>query len=121
MRPDGCVYQGPTEHSSPIASVQGALVTTRSGNRYVLGALDPLVADVMHLISPGSFNPADPLAPSTQKLLLFATSVAYGPAAAHAARLRDAVAGLEGALADPSTGPIFAVVRQAFLSLGVRV
>ena len=117
---DGCIYQG-AEHSSPIASVQGAVATTRSGSVYVLGELDPAVADILQLLAPGAFDPLDPLAPGTQKLLLLATSLAYGPAAPHAAALREALAGLEAALGGAqATAPVFAAVRQQLLRLGVR-
>lgn len=124
VKRDACIYQG-AEHSSAIVKVEGGvLVTTRSGNQYVLGRLDPAVADIVALVAPGAFNATDPLAPGTQKLLLFAESLAFGPHAAHVRALRESLAGLEGFFAAEGNAEYvahtFESVRQALLGLGVR-
>ena len=125
VKRDGCIYQGPQEHSSPIATVQGTLVTTRSGNRYVLGALDAAVREVLELVAPGLFRAEDPLAPHAHAPLLYAEGLVFGAAAAHVRAVREALRGLEGAVGgavgEGLVAGRFAEARRALAGLGARV
>ncbi len=119
MKPDGCVYQGPTEHSSAIASVHRRTVVTRSGNCYQLGRLDARVARVLGIIC-SSFDPEDPLNPDTRAQLLYAERLVYGPAHAPLGQLLAALQAAEGAMAFPeAVGPQFAAIRQILHAMGI--
>jgi hypothetical protein len=120
VKADGCIYQGPTEHSSPVGAVSGKVVTTRSGSRYVLGRLDARIEAVLSFIAPGSFDANDPLAPSTRTKLLYAERIIYGGAAAPVAALISALAAAEDALEYPElVGEQFAVMRKVLRTVGI--
>ena len=121
VKADGCIYQGPTEHSSPVGAVSGKVVTTRSGSRYVLGRLDARIEAVLSFIAPGSFDANDPLAPATRTKLLYAERIIYGGAAAPVAALISALAAAEEALEYPElVGEQFAVMRKVLLTVGIN-
>ena len=118
IKPDGCIYQGPREHSSPIKHACGPLVSTHSGSLYRLGRLDPGVARVL-AIAP-AFNPDNPLAPETRMQLLYAERVVYGAAAGPLAQLQASLHAAEAALGHPEVvAPQFLALRQVLHSLGV--
>ena len=120
VKADGCIYQGPSEHSSPIGSVAGTVVTTRSGSLYALGRLDTRIAAVMELIAPGSFNPLDPLAPAVRPQLLYAERVVYGVAKDSIAALVAAVAATESALGHTElVATQFSALRSVLATIGI--
>jgi len=119
LKPDACIYQGPKEHSSAVISVQGNVASTKSGTRYLLGDLDPRVAEVLAIVAPGMFDPLNPLSPSTRMQLLYAERVVYGQAAQPIAALMAALKDTEAALGHPEVcGPQFAAMRQILHTLG---
>ena len=119
LKPDACIYQGPKEHSSAVISVQGNVASTKSGTRYLLGDLDPRVAEVLAIVAPGMFDPLNPLSPTTRMQLLYAERVVYGQAAQPIAALMAALKDTEAALGHPEVcGPQFAALRQILHTLG---
>ena len=123
LKSDACIYQGSKEHSSTVVSVQGDLITTRSGSSYRLGKLDERVAEILSHASPGAFDPHNPLSPSTRALLLYAENIVYGKAAQPIQNLFAALQSVEEAIGIPgfreSVGPQFAAIRTVLSRLGV--
>ena len=121
LKSDACIYQGPTEHSSTVVSVQGNLISTRSGSTYRLGKLDRQIMEVLSSCSPGAFDPLNPLSPSTSYLLLHAANIVYGPASQPIKSLVDALQQVEEKMgfAEVVAAP-FASIRQILRGIGVN-
>jgi hypothetical protein len=124
IKEDACIYQGPSEHSSPIGTINGNIVTTRSGNAYQLGALDPQILAVVRRLqaddSTLAFDEQNPLARHMHMPLLYAERIVYGGARAKVDAIRQLVAELEESVGFPEVvGPQFAALRSVFNSLGL--
>ena len=83
IKPNGMIYQGNTEHSSKVVRVEGQVVITESGSRYLLLNRDKHIKEAMNLILScysdyPVYNSADPLASSSIPLLLAAELICYG-------------------------------------------
>jgi len=83
IKPDGCIYQGNTEHSSRVVRFNGNVCITASGSRYVLIGRDSQIKEVMNIIYSTyedypSYNYYDPFNPNTIPLLFAAEMIVYG-------------------------------------------
>lgn len=125
IKPDGFLYQGPTEHSSQVVEVHGNIVVTRSGSRYALGTLDDAIAKVMRLIAGNNagahaFNPHDPLAAATRAQLLFAERIVYGPARESGRQVLEALDRLQADLGFPNmVSEHFEAMRSILRTLAI--
>ena len=83
---DGCIYQGGAEHSSRVVRVDGNIVTTASGSRYLLHSRDAQIKRIMEFVLAQTSHPElppydpnnDPLSPPYIPLLLCCERFVYG-------------------------------------------
>lgn len=123
IKPDGCIYQGPREHSSQVKDIRGNLVVTQSGRWYLLGQPDDGIRGVMAQVLPAWDWPRDPLAPSCRQALLLAETIVYGHASLKVKALNVLLRDLESDLSvfNPQFSGHFAMVRQLHRSVGLAV
>ena len=87
VKPDGCVYQGNKEHSSVVIRIEGNVVHTAGGSRYVCIKRDPNIRAVMNILASvyNDYTPFDsknPFHPDSLPLLFTAELLVYGRLAA---------------------------------------
>ncbi len=122
IKPDGCIWQGTAEHSSPVVGWAGeeveerdaggavrALaaneVLTSNGTVYRLLTLDARVRRIVDKLLPNVFDDAEPLKHGTEDALFLAARLAYGDRqSAAVARLFSALAELEAEFVGASKG-----------------
>lgn len=101
VRPDGRIYQGKSEYSSPVVKVEGNWVTTASGSVYALVNRDPAVKRVMNFLAANSFGcpeytSADPLNASLLPLWSPSVRAVYGDWSAHLPQVLSGISLLDG-------------------------
>lgn len=83
IKPDGCVYQGNSEHSSRVVRIEGNVVYTEGGSRYMCVKRDSAIKQVMKAIMAAyhdypQYNYLNPFSPDSLPLLFAAELLVYG-------------------------------------------
>ena len=117
VKPDGCVWQGTTEHSSRVVNVNGRFFQTRSQNWYILGTVNPRIAEVCQQVG----FPVDPDAPlKNLEAMLYAEKVVYGPVSPAIERCLSSLATMQTHLGSPHTQEQFDTIFRALNLLGIQ-
>ena len=88
---NGCVYQGASEHCSVVVNVEGNVVVTASGSRYLLSGIDHRIDQLVqfvlrntsHADLPDYDSNANPLSPAYVPLLVVVERFVYGDLSQH--------------------------------------
>jgi hypothetical protein len=143
IKQDGCVYAGGGAGAGrssaivawpgdPVSLPHGGVaalgpneVLTANGTVYVLGDMDPAVAEPLRRMCP-DFNPRAPLARGSEAAVLLAERLAYGAAAARVAALsalladlEDDVCGCGGPALEAQAGAAFDGIRAILFGMGM--
>lgn len=115
IKKDGMIYQG-VEHSSVVVKIEGNVVTTASGNRYVLTNRDPRIKEVMTRIQVAythvpMYSSANPLSYPSNLFLLAAEKLCYGELVAKCDNILSNLAEISGRVDLTSTSPISLVSK----------
>jgi hypothetical protein len=117
VKSDGCVWQGRTEHSSPVLDVRGRFFKTKSKSWYILGEVNQEISEICALIG----HAIDPDAPLRNiAALLYAEKLVFGTAHEHVLRCLTALRDLDRELASPQiTSSCMRGIKQQLMQMGI--
>jgi len=110
IKTDGMVYQG-SEHCSVVVRIEGNVVTTISGSRYVLTNRDPRIKEVMESIRKAyirapEYSSSNPLEKQIIPFLFAAEKLVYGELSNKRGNILTNLAEISGRVDFESTDPV---------------